>query len=105
LLLTFDRLIMLRKTNFSRRLAYNNFVTEALNLTVIKTIQDFVSELCQPGGIPFPSSGGTRCRRQTRRTPIARPIARPCNLAALFLIAIRERLRILVSGIHNSGRR
>jgi hypothetical protein len=47
---------MLRKTNFSRRLAHNNFVTEALNLAVIKTIQDFVSKLCQPGGIPFPSS-------------------------------------------------
>src|SRR5262249_22568348 len=97
LLFRFNFLIVLRK-GFPANVGLSwgrNLVTEALHLAVIKTVQDLVREPCQPGGIHFPSSGGSRCRRETGRTPIARPIARPCNLGALFLIAIRERLRVL----------
>src|SRR5689334_8916004 len=87
LLLTFYLLIMLRKSNFSCRLAHNNFVTQSLHLAVIKTVQNFVSKVCQSVGIPFPSSGGSRCGRETRRTPIARPVSCFCDLVALLLIA------------------
>ena len=103
LLLNFDLLVMLRKI-FSRRLAHNNFVTEALHLAVIKTVQDFVTRAQSTWrNCAFHRAAAAAGRRQTRRTPIARPIARPCNLGALFLIARRQWFSVLVARTHQLG--
>ena len=98
LLLFFDFLIVLRQVLPNTTLTHANLVTEAFHLPVIKAIQNLEGKIDPPGGtdLPLLSPGG--CARKPRRTPIAGPGARLCDLDAMFLIPSRKRLCILVSG-------